>query len=487
MSIKTRLLLSYIAMTFIPVVLFAVIAGGLYTVLFKNIGEGRGTPAIWEKASLRGEMAAGLKFMIQTEPDRFADPSFVAKADEQLTRLDAGIVVTEDGRITYASDLLRGVDVEKEIQKWQPAMSWHRWGAKGSGRFSVEKFDVAFSGQHTGAVYVLTDMSTFFAEAKKLFPLMMLTLLLVIGLTNGILTYSVSRSLIKPLYALKHAAEQIKDGDLSHEIALKRKDEIGELGEAFEEMRSRLSDSIRLQLQYEDNRKELIASISHDLKTPITGIKACVEGLQDGIADTDAMRDKYMGMIAKKTEDMDRLIEELLLFSKLDLKKLPFHMEPTDLKGYVADCVQELRLDPRMSGVKIACELPDRERVQVMADREKLRRVILNIIDNSLKYLDKADKELSVNLRDGSDEAVIRIKDNGSGIEEAALPHIFDRFYRAEPSRNTDTGGSGLGLAIVKQMIEGMGGRVWAESRTGEGTSIYFALPKMTRDGGERA
>ncbi|WP_084423407.1 sensor histidine kinase [Cohnella thermotolerans] len=211
------------------------------------------------------------------------------------------------------------------------------------------------------------------------------------------------------------AAEQIKDGDLSREVKLKRKDEIGKVGSAFEEMRVRLGESIRLQMQYEEKRKELISNISHDLKTPTAGIKACVEGLQDGIADTQTMRDKYIGMIAKKTNEMDRLIDELFLFSKLDLKRLPFHLEPIDLAAYLRDCASELRLDPRMEGFSVIFDYAGEEPVRVVADRE----------------------------------ATIVVRDNGSGIDSKALPHIFDRFYRAEPSRNKETGGSGLGLAFL--------------------------------------
>jgi signal transduction histidine kinase len=159
-------------------------------------------------------------------------------------------------------------------------------GAKINNRFTVESITFTYSDQSTGMVYILSDLNPFFDKLKMVFPLLVLSLLIVIGLTNGILTYLVSRSIIKPLYALKHAAEEIKEGNLNHEVLLKRKDEIGQLGEAFEEMRYRLNESIQIQLQYEENRKELISNISHDLKTPITGIKACVEGIKDGIADT---------------------------------------------------------------------------------------------------------------------------------------------------------------------------------------------------------
>jgi signal transduction histidine kinase len=312
-----------------------------------------------------------------------------------------------------------------------------------------------------------------------------ISLFIVVGLTNGILTYLVSRSIIKPLGTLKHAAEEIKEGNLEHAVNLKRKDEIGQLGAAFEEMRRRLNESIRLQLQYEENRKELLSNISHDLKTPITGIKACIEGIQDGIADTELKRDKYMGMIAKKTEEMDRLIDELFLYSKLDLKQVSFYLEPLDITAYLRDCVEELRLDLRMEGVTITFANASGRVIPVMADRKNLHRIIMNIMDNSLKYMNKTDKEIQIELFDDEEEATVKIADNGSGIESEALPHIFDRFYREDPSRNTATGGSGLGLAIVKQIMEGHGGKVWAESKIGEGTSIYFTLPKTSVQEGE--
>jgi signal transduction histidine kinase len=290
MSIKMRLLLSYIAMTFIPVILFALIATALVSVFFKDmtgtsIGKG---PAFWESSNQRNELVAGVKFMTQADPDRFNDNEFLKKTDVKLNTLQAGLVVVKSNRMTFASPFVDSADLYNQLLSLQTKPSSHPWDPKINNRFTVNKYDITFSDQSTGTVYVLSDLNPFFENLKKFFPLLVLSLLVVIGLTNGILTFLVSRSIIRPLYALKHAAEEIKEGNLDHEVNLKRKDEIGQLGSAFEEMRCRLNESIRLQLQYEENRKELISNISHDLKTPITGIKACVEGIQDGIADTES-------------------------------------------------------------------------------------------------------------------------------------------------------------------------------------------------------
>lgn len=498
MSIKMRLLLSYIAMTFLPVILFALTATTLSSLFFADAAggteSGKEMPAFWETASQREELIAGVKFMARTDPDQFIDSKFLKNTDDQLNPMQAGLVVMRNDRITFVSPLVDSSDLYDQLQGLRadqdtgriPRLGHHQWGQRVDGHWMVEKYDITFSDHSAGTVFVLSDLNLFFESARKFLPLLVMSLLVVIGLTNGILTYLVSRSLVKPLSTLKHAAEQIKEGNLDYQVNLQRKDEIGALGAAFEEMRIRLNESIRLQLQYEENRKELVSNISHDLKTPITGIKACVEGIQDGIADTGLKREKYIEMIAKKTEEMDHLIDELMLFSKLDLNRLPFHMESMDLAAFLRDCVEELHLDPRMEGVKVMFSHTDDHPVSVMADREKLHRVIMNIMDNSLKYMDKKQKEIRVELFDDKAAATVHIQDNGPGIESAALPLIFDRFYRAEPSRNVTTGGSGLGLAIIKQIVEGQGGSVRAESRLGEGTSIYFTLPKI-KQGGEQA
>jgi signal transduction histidine kinase len=366
---------------------------------------------------------------------------------------------------------------EAEREKSEPRHGDVPHLQNGDRQYSVELLHFTFSDGNSGSVYFLSDMSPIASFFPKVMPMVAGALLLILCLTNGALTVIVSRSFIKPLYALKGAAEQIKEGNLDHGLTLGRKDEFGQVGAAFEEMRVRLKQSIGLQLQYEENRKELLSNISHDLKTPITAIKGCVEGLLDGIADTPEKRDSYLRMIGRKAEDMDREIDELFLFSKLDLKRVPFHFERLELASYLGDHEEELRLQPKSADVIISYERESARNVYVQADREKLHRVIQNIVDNSMKYLDKKTKRIDIVLSETPGEAVVRIRDNGAGIDPEALPHIFDRFYRADQSRSGSSGGSGLGLAIVKQIVEEHGGRVWAESVPGAGTSILFTLP----------
>jgi signal transduction histidine kinase len=243
-------------------------------------------------------------------------------------------------------------------------------------------------------------------------------------------------------------------------------------------MRGKLKHSVNLQLQYEENRKELISNISHDLKTPVTSIKGYVEGILDGVADTPDKLDKYIKTIYAKATDMDRLIDELFLFSKLDLHNVPFHFEKVDLIRFLQDCTEELQFDLNEKGISLILEIPKDAAYQVAVDREKLKRVVLNILENAVKYMDQPQGLIKIRLTQQEEWVLVQIQDNGHGITAEALPHIFERFYRADPSRNSNTGGSGLGLAIVKQIVEGHGGEIRAASEIGVGTSIFFTIKK---------
>jgi len=242
-------------------------------------------------------------------------------------------------------------------------------------------------------------------------------------------------------------------------------------------MRIKLKDSVQLQLQYEENRKELLSNISHDLKTPITSIIGYVEGIKDGVANTEEKMDKYLTTIYTKAKDMDLLIDELFLFSKLDLKKLPFNVETIDLHQYIRDYVEEASFDLVSRDIQLQYTSFNKP-LYVKADRDKLRRVLANLLSNSEKYMDKQEKQITISLLEKSDEVIIQVMDNGIGIDPHALPLIFDRFYRAELSRNSQTGGSGLGLAIAKQIVLEMGGDIWGTSELNKGTSIFFSLKK---------
>lgn len=488
MSIKTRLLLSYIAMIVIPVVTFGLVASFLASSFFGEPfthGKETGKPFFRETLTKRDQLFAGVAFMAKYDAAQLQKEELLKETDAQLNALGGALIVTKNGNVLFASGSLDQADLPAYMKASASEGNRFNWQQKIRNGYTVDSSEFTFPDQGKGTLYFLADSKALFESGLSFFLSMLFSLLLIVALTNGVLTYLVSRSIIRPLNTLGQAANQIKEGNLEQPVVLKRKDELGELGAAFEEMRVRLYESIRLQLQYEDNRKQLVSSISHDLKTPITGIKACVEAMLDGIADTEEKREKYLKMIAIKSEQMDRLIDELFLYSRLDVNKLPFQLESVEIRKYLSLFIEELRLDPRMEGVQLVFPDPGLDSARVVADREKLHRVLVNIVDNSLKYMDKKEKIIAVDVCAGDDEVIITLSDNGAGIDTEALPHIFDRFYRADPARSTSIAGGGLGLAIAKQMVEGQGGRIWADSTKGSGTRIHFTLPYPEKPGGE--
>ncbi|MBN3554702.1 HAMP domain-containing histidine kinase [Fictibacillus nanhaiensis] len=315
-------------------------------------------------------------------------------------------------------------------------------------------------------------------DSQWFMSLRFIGLLFILIVTNGILTYMVSKTILKPIRILTKAAEEISNGNLDHEILSVNKDELGKLSETFESMRIQLKKAREERELYENNRKEFVASISHDLKTPLTSIKGYIHGVLDGIADNPETKQMYLQTAYQKADDMDHLINELFLYSKLDLEQFPFQFETVQLDNYLEDYLQELQYDASFKDVAITFRSEPSENYSVMADRLSLGRIIDNIIQNSLKYSDKTEKKISVSLQSKSDAVTVKFADNGKGIPKESLPRIFESFYRADPSRNKTTGGSGLGLAIVKKIVERHGGEIWAESGEGKGTSIYFTLKK---------
>ena len=228
---------------------------------------------------------------------------------------------------------------------------------------------------------------------------------------------------------------------------------------------------------YKEN-KELISNISHDLKTPITAVKGYVEGIMDGVADTPEKIDRYVKTIYNKTNEMDHLINELTFYSKIDTNRIPYTFSKLNVEDYFSDCAEEVGLELETRGIELVYANYVEDNVQVIADGEQIRRVIHNIISNAIKYMDKPKGIIQIRIKDVGDFIQVEIEDNGKGIAAKDLPSIFDRFYRTDVSRNSSKGGSGIGLSIVKKILEDHGGKVWATSRLGIGTIMYFVLRK---------
>ena len=214
------------------------------------------------------------------------------------------------------------------------------------------------------------------------------------------------------------------------------------------------------------------------LKTPITSIKGYAEGIIDGVADTDEKKERYIRTIYDKTKELDRLLNELTFYSSIDNNKIPYNFKKLDVVDFFNDCVDEVGMDLENRNIYLSYEnLLDKGTI-IIADPVQLRKVINNIIGNSIKYMDKEKKAVSIRLLDAVDSVRVEIEDNGKGIASKDLANIFERFYRTDASRNSSQGGSGIGLSIVKKIIEDHGGYIWATSKEGEGTCMHFVIRK---------
>ena len=207
-------------------------------------------------------------------------------------------------------------------------------------------------------------------------------------------------------------------------------------------------------------------------------MKGYSEGILDGVANTPEKLDKYVRTIYSKASEMDTLINELTLYSKIDTNRIPYNFAKINVADYFMDCIEEIGLDLESRGIGLAYHNYVLDDTIIIADPEQLRRVVSNIVGNSIKYMNKQNGLINIRINDVGDFIQVEIEDNGRGIAQKDLPYIFDRFYRADASRNSATGGSGIGLSIVKKIIEDHGGKIWATSKEGTGTTMFFVIRK---------
>lgn len=372
----------------------------------------------------------------------------------------------------------------------------------------IQTKDYYYRDNSKGQLFLATDVSGLFTHWHQFILELLYSYLLIIFITALLLITWIYRSIVLPLNILRIATHQIGAGNLDQPVQILSTDEIGELCQDFDEMRLDLKNMIDEQTHYEENMRSMLSSISHDLQTPLTAIKGYAEGLLDGIAQTPEMQEKYLHTVLHKANDMAYLVSELALFAQMEQDILTYHFTPLDVTDYFSDCMEDLELDIETMGMTLSYYNNTAPGTQIYADPEQLKRVIYNIVNNAAKYACQTPSTLHVRIeetlpqnpppplyrqlsKDGTDlepqekppEYIrIQIEDEGPGIPVQDLPHIFDRFYRADTSRNSSTGGSGLGLSIVRKIITDHGGHVWAESIEGVGTNINLALKKYKKD-----
>jgi signal transduction histidine kinase len=288
--------------------------------------------------------------------------------------------------------------------------------------------------------------------------------------------------ILKPIEALEAAAARVAAGDFEVRVDPSQASEIGGLVMAFNDMAAALKRDQELAAQYERDRKDLVANISHDLKTPIASIQGYIEAMEDDRLDDPERRKRYLRIVRANASYMNKLIDDLFLFSRLDMRKLDFHFLSTLLKPFMRDLVEELALDVEEVGARFSYKDGIDEGATARLDAKRFQQVLRNIVDNAVKYGPEANLALDVVGRTEDGHLIITVADNGPGIPEDKMERLFERFYRIESERTKDFSSTGLGLAIARELIEAHGGKLSAANAEGGGALFRIELPLLEEE-----
>lgn len=299
---------------------------------------------------------------------------------------------------------------------------------------------------------------------------------LIVAIAVVIFSLLLARSITRPLEQLTNAAEQVKEGNYAERVpARTSQDELGRLAQTFNEMANRIESDVTELRRQEQLRRDMIANIAHDLATPLTAIQGFSEALADNVIEAPIQRQETAQLIAREVQRMRRLVSDMQHMTSLESRQTRLELAPLDLFTLVEETLEVIQPECEQAGITLHNEVPT-DLAAVMADSDRITQVLLNLLDNARRYT-PAGGIIAIGAAPEDSYLIVWITDTGSGIVEADLPHIFERFYRADRSRTGRTGGSGLGLSIVKAIIIAHGGTIRAISKPGKGTSIIFTLP----------
>lgn len=293
--------------------------------------------------------------------------------------------------------------------------------------------------------------------------------------------WRLEKRVFKPIDQIKVGVEEISKGNYNVKVEREAGADLGFIGllmDSFNEMAKKLQASEIVKSEYEENRKTLIANISHDLKTPMSSVQGYIEAIQDGVVTSPEKVNKYLATIYQNTVYMDKLIDDLFLFSKLDLQKLDFQFENIQIIPFMQDLMEEFQFELEEKQLNFRYDNKLESDCFISIDRKRIYQAFRNIIGNAVKYGANKDLKLSIEMERQQDGLiVIMIEDNGPGISEEKLPHIFTRFYRIDNERTKDLMSTGLGLAIAQELVQAHGGLITVTSIEEKGTCFTIRLP----------
>ncbi len=491
MKIRTKLVLAFLAVIVLPICLSAICAYGITKIQFRAMEEYYGMDSadyegLTDSTRLFNRMTKQIYheivYDIETDIKKLENIQYLEQLNQRLNSAYSFLLLRCNAEILYSGGTKEQTQI---ILDYLPEYGDYETGAEngvyldGGNRCLIKPIDFKGINQEECSIFIITEMRELIPQVKGILIEIILAIFFVLAITASLLVGWIYRSMVKPLKELQTAANNIANGNLDFTVSVNSRDEIGELCKDFEEMRRRLKENTEEKLQYDKDSKELISNISHDLKTPVTAVKGYAEGIMDGVADSPERMEKYIKTIYNKACDMEKLIEELTFYSKIDTNRIPYNFAKIRVDKYFQDCVEEMGMDLEQKNIELTYfNYMEKDEV-IIADPEQLRKVVNNIIGNSVKYMGTGKKGIiNIRLKEEGDFVKVEIEDNGKGIAVKDLPYIFDRFYRTDASRNSSQGGSGIGLSIVRKIVEDHGGRIWATSKEETGTVMHMVFRK---------
>ncbi len=438
-SLRFRLLAATILVVVIAVGVTAVVAGQRTTGEFKRYVEDRG--------NMRLERWAGMLSRMYDGSPRWAD---IQMEVEKLGQVSGQRVVVADARGLIVNDSDRALIGQPVEANWPPPT-----------------YGIYTRGKRIGSLYLDPVAGPSEADAAFLSTVNRSVLVgaLIAGLAAVVITLALSGRILRPVKRLTVAAQRMEKGDLSARVPVDSTDEIGKLGHAFNAMAGSLA-------QQEELRKNLVNDVAHELRTPLTNLRGYLEAARDGLVAPDAA---LVDNLYEETMLLNRLVADLQELAQAEAGQLALERQPAALAGIVEQAVAMLRPQAEARGLALEVDLPaDLPLLDV--DSERVGQVLRNLLNNAAAHTPPGGR-IAVAARMEDRQVAVSVRDTGAGISPEHVPHVFDRFYRADQSRARQTGGAGLGLAIARQLVVAHGGSIRVESQVGQGSVFTFTLP----------
>lgn len=337
---------------------------------------------------------------------------------------------------------------------------------KQSGRVMYIAVPVILNDEVVGATFLSRSIDHIYYEVRHIWRKLELISVVSMAIT-AIVVFFLAGVIFRPLNDLKYTINKVTQGNFKEKVHVYSNDEFKEVAEAFNMMISKLEE-------VDNQRKDFVANVSHELRTPLTSIKILSESLINQDTFDQNVYKEFLIDIDSEVDRLNNIISDLLVLVNLDKEKLVLDKKITYINYLLEKTIFRMKVIAKQKDIDLNLRL--NEKIQIKIDEDKIQQAIINIIDNAIKYTD-IKGTIEVELYKKDKYAIIKISDNGSGIPEENLEHIFERFYRVDKARSRNTGGTGLGLSIAWEIIAYHGGIIDVESQLGIGTDFYIKLP----------